>query len=198
MRILFPRFFTRRRTSHRSGDHFRERHKALKSLCAFPHISFRTVCKLLHPVGYADGDLAAAHRADPIIFHSVRRRQAEIALPVPIHMVFPFLREKLDGTVQSLSCLYRLHKPFVGHRDIQQICLSPQLRRRMSIRIRHELEPVQGGNSPVHRRIRRKPCLHGMDMRGQILKALFRRIKPGKRAEHGKMRRPDMRRHIHR
>ena len=85
--------------SGRSSDDFRQRHQTLKRLCIFPDISFRPVREFFYTVGHSDRDLPAAHRADPIIFQCIGRRQAEIAFAVSVHVVLAFLREELDRTV---------------------------------------------------------------------------------------------------
>ena len=54
------------------------------------------------------------------------------------------------------------------------------------------MEGIQGGQSPVHRRIGGKTGFQCMDMTRQILKTFFDGIKPGKGSEQGKMRSPDM------
>ena len=66
----------------------------------------------------------------------------------------------------------------------------------MGIWIRKQAETVQGAHTPVHWRVRRKPCLQSMDMGCQILKALLNCVKPWKGTKQGKVRCPDMGRHI--
>ena len=117
-----------------------------------------------------------------------------MAFAVAVKVILSLFRKEFDGSLKALSLLHRPVKPRVRHLRFQKIGLPSQFRRRMRIRIGNELKAVQGGELPVHRRIRRKPCLHGVNTGRQILKAFFNRFKFGKCPEHGKMRRPDMRR----
>lgn len=81
--------------------------------------------------------------------------------------------------------------------NLKKICLPSQFCRRMGVRIGNQLVRIQSRYPPVHRRIRRKSGLKSMYIGCHILKAFLYRIKPGKCAEHGKMRCPDMSRHIY-
>ena len=112
-------------------------------------------------------------------------------------MVFSLLGEKFNGPLQALSLLDGVVKPLIGAVYIQQVGLPAQLGRGMGVRIGNELQAVQGGQHPIHGRIRGKPRLHRMDVRGQFLKAFLQGIKAGKGSEQGKMRGPDMGRHEH-
>ena len=112
-------------------------------------------------------------------------------------MILAFFREELYGSVKPPACLDSPGQSFIGHGAVQEICLSSQFCRRMSIRIGDQLIPVESGYPPVHRRIRGQSRLHGMDIGRQILKTFLYCIKAGKRAEERKMRRPDMCGDIH-
>ena len=103
--ILFLHFFAGRRTSHRSSDHLRERHKAFKCLCVFAYIPLLPVCQFFHAVRNADRQLSAAHRAFSAVLHCLGRRQAQITFSVTVHMVFAFFWKELYSPMQPLSRL---------------------------------------------------------------------------------------------
>ena len=119
--------------SQRSADQLRQRHPALESCSPRLHIVLRSVRQLFHPVGYADGDLPAAHRAEAAILFRLRRRQTKTAFPVAVHVVFSLLREKFNGSIKSLAFLDGTPQPLVGHLDIEKIGLTAQLGRRVGI-----------------------------------------------------------------
>ena len=114
-----------------------------------------------------------------------------------VKMIFPLLREKLNRSFQSVSCGYGFCQSSVRKWNLKKICLPSQFCRRMGVRIGNQLVRIQSRYPPVHRRIRRKSGLKSMYIGCHILKAFLYRIKSGKSAEHGKMRCPDMSRHIY-
>ena len=50
----------------------------------------------------------------------------------------------------------------------------------MSVGVGDQCKAVQGGETPVHRRVRGETSLKRMDIGGEILKALFDGVKAGK------------------
>ena len=194
--IFFRRLLPRRRNSHGSADYLHKRHQTLEGPPFWQDKSLLPVRKLLHPVHHPDGYFLSAHRASVSIPGSLPGTDAQAAFPVPVKMIFPLLRKKLNGTCQSLSQLYGICQSPIGQFHIQQTGFPSQFCRGMGIGIGYQAETVQRPHAPVHGRIGRKPCLQGMNMGCQIFKALFHGIKSRKSAKHGKMGRPDMGRHI--
>ena len=194
--ITLGSLFPGRRNPRGSGDHLQKGNKAFKRTGLLQDVPLFPVCKLLHPIEHSDGNLLSAHRALAAIFGCFRRTDAQPAFPVPVKMVFPFLREKFYGSCQSFSLLYCPCQPFIGQLYVEEIRLPPQLCRGMGIRIRNQMKTIQCAHPPVHGRVGRKPRLQGMNMRRQILKAFFDGVKARKSSEEGEMGRPDMGRHI--
>ena len=118
-----------------------------------------------------DGTVLYDNRADPAQSDSLLRREAEAAVSVPVQVVLPLLREKLEGPHESASLLERAAKPFISHLDVEQIRLPPQLGRGMRIGIRDQVVAVERRKPPVHRRVGGKPRFERMNVRGQVLKA---------------------------
>ena len=111
-------------------------------------------------------------------------------------MIFAFLREEFYGSFQSLALLDSPVKTLVGQVDIQKIGFPAKLCRGMGIGIGDKPKAIQGGDTPVHGRIGGQACFQRMDLGAEISEAFLHRVKAGERAEQGKMRRPDMGRHI--
>ena len=188
--LLYP--FAGRRPPCGSGDHLRQRDQALKGLSSLRQEALRPVGQLADPVGNAHGHPLFAYRTDPSMALRLQRTHADMAFPVAVKMVLSLLGKKLDGAGQSVPRFHRSLKPRIGQLCIQQVRFSSQLCRRVGVGIGNKLETVQSRKPPVHGRIRRKPCLHRVDMGSQIPEALLHRIEAGTGSEHGKMRRPDM------
>ncbi|OPX86887.1 MAG: hypothetical protein A4E54_01918 [Pelotomaculum sp. PtaB.Bin117] len=79
-----------------------KRNKAFKMLCRRWYEPFFPVCKGFNPVQHSDCDPAAAYRAYASRCFCIRRLPAHLACPVPVIVVFAFLREKLHRAVKFL------------------------------------------------------------------------------------------------
>ena len=136
-------------------DDLRKRYQTFKPLGSRLLVILRPVCHLLNPMGHANGNFPPAYRTDPAVLYCFLRAETKPAFAVPIHVILALFREKFDRPKKSFSSIQCCFQRLVGELGIQKIRLSPELRRRMSVRIRNELKPIQRGHSPVHRRIRR-------------------------------------------
>ena len=148
----------------------------------------RPVCQLVYPVVHADGQFFAAHRADASHCLGFLGRQALAAVPMAVEVVLALLGKKLDGAPEPL-CRAPFQRPGqggVGQVDVQQVGLPPQLVGRMGVGVGDQGEPVQGGDPPVHGRVRGEPGLQGMDIGRQVAKAFLDGVKAGKSAEQGR------------
>ena len=190
--VQFRGFYAGCGKSHGGGDHLRQRNQALIGLGPGLHIPLRPVRQFLRPMIDADGNLLPAHRTAAPELLRLGRRQTEMAFPMPVHMIFPFLGIKLNGSAQAVSRLDSLLQALPGRLPIKEGGLPSQLRRRVGVGAGYQLKIIQHGQPPVHGRIRGKPRLHRVDIQGQIPKTFFHRIKSGKGSQKGKMRRPDM------
>ena len=195
--IRLPHLFPGRAASRRGRDHLRKRNQTFKGLRVRPHIVFRPVRQLLHPVQHADGDLFPADRTAAAKLLRLLRADAEAAFSVAVKMILPFLREKFQRSGKPLSCVHSLRDSGIGQLRLKQRGLPPQLRRGVGVRIGNQKVGIQRGNPPVHGRIRGKPRFQRMDVRRQIPEAFLDGIKTGKSPEQRKMGRPDMSRNVY-
>ena len=143
---------------------------------------------------HADSQLAPAYGAEAAALGRLYRSQADAAVAVPVQVILPLLREKFDRPQEALTRADGVNHSGIGERGIHQVGLPPQLGGGVGVGVGDECEPIQLGDAPVHRRIGREPCLHRVDVRRQVVKALLDGVKVGECAKHGKVRRPDVRR----
>ena len=183
--------------AHAVGQQLGQRHQALEGPRQH-RLLLAAVGQLLHAVRHADGQLAPAHGAAPAQLLRARRLQTHPAGPVPVQMVLPLLREELDGAVKALARLDGALERAIAPPARQQIGLTPQLCRRVRVGIGHQRQPVEQGAAPVHHRVGGQPRLRRAHLPRQVVIALLQRLKPRKRPEQRKMRRPHVRRDVHR
>ncbi len=164
----------------------------LKGLGPWPPGPLRTVGQGLYPVEHADGHRLSADWAVSPGLRRLLRGQAAAAVAVAVQMVLSLLWVKFHRAGQSLPGLQSPAQGGIGGRDVQQIGLPPQLGGGMGVRMGDQLIPVQGGEPPIHGRIRGEPCLQGVDVPAQVAKAGLQAVKAGKGPEHREMGGPDV------
>ena len=137
-----------------------------------------------------------ALRADAARRQGLRRLPADIALAVPVVVVFALLRIELQGAGETLRIARpeRLVDPPVRQLRVETGRLASQLLRRVRVRVRDNGEIVQARQPPVHRRIGRQSRLHREDVGQQILVALLQTVEPRTGPQHREVRCPDVRR----
>ena len=142
-----------------------------------------------------DRDLLAADRADAVVGDRLGRLPADVAVAMAVQVILTLFGEKLDRTrtARRVAAAQRVEQRIVRQLDIEQRGFTPQLWRRMRIRIGNQRVTVQVADTPVHRRIGRQPRLEGKDVRRQVAKTLFDRVKARLGPQHRKPRRPDVR-----
>ena len=191
--IALHGLFRRGRRAGGCGDRLGQGREAFKGLCMFRAEARGPVGKLLHPVFHADGQLFPAYRAQAAARGGLRRGQAHAAVPVSVQVVFALLGEKLDRAAKARPSAQRAHERGVIAFALDQVSLAPEFGRRVRVRVRDQRQPVERGHAPVHRRIGGQAGFDRMDVRGQVVKAFLHAVKARECAEHGKVRRPDVR-----
>ena len=172
--------FALRAASQRGGDNLRQGHQALEVLRPLGAEALRPIGQLLHPVEHPHGQLLPAHRAPPSCRHRLYRRQALAAGPVAVQVVLPLFGEKLQGTQQALAGAQGPAEAVVIGVDVKQIRFTAQFGGRVGVRVGHQLVAVQGGEPPVHGRVGGQAGLQGVDLPGQVPKAVLQAVKAGK------------------
>ena len=191
--IDLPRLAPRCGDAERRADHLRQRHEVLEMLCVFGDKIFGTGSELFESVQDAYRDLFAAYGAFPAVFFRFLRGKPKPAVPMPVKVVFPFLRVEFQRAFKAIP---RFQCPFqrgIGKLRGNKVALPAQLCGRVRVRIGDKRIAVEHGHAAVHRRIGGKPRFQRADMRREVAETLFDTIKPRKGAEQRKMRRPDMR-----
>ena len=191
-KIRFLHAAAGRARAQRGGEQFRQGHKALKRLRPLWPRAFWPESQRLHAVQNADGQPPPAYGAYVAQFARLAGFQANAAVAVPVQMVLALFWIKFQRAAKPLARLDGVRHGGIGKRAIQQIGFPAQLGGRVRIGIGDEREPIQSRHAPVHRRIGREPGFHRVNFARQIAKALFQAIEAGKRAQQGKVRRPDV------
>ncbi len=157
-------------------------------------LAFLPVGQFLHPGHDPYRDRLAALRAEPLVLRRLPRVPAHAAGTVPVEMVLAFLGEELDRAPEPLvlrvgqGAVHTVVRIFT----VKNIGLAAQLRGRMRVGVRHQHEPVELPQPPVHQRVRRQPGLQGEDVPRQVLEALLDGIEPALRPQDREPGRPDM------
>ena len=158
------------------------------------------VRQLHHPVKHAHGKRPAAHRADAAQFAGLGRAEHDVALAVPVHVVFALFRKKFDSAEKArLLRLFRvlqgLEHTLVADGAGKNVGLAAQVLARVGVGIGNQPVVVQGAPQAVHGRIGRQAGFQGENLPGQIAKAVFHSVKAGLGPEQGKPGGPNVRRH---
>ena len=188
-------FCARGRKANGGGDHLRQRDDALKGARLRGAVALFAIRQVFYAVQHADGQLFPAERTAAVRSQRFRWLQAQLAVAVSVKMIFTLLRKKFNRARKACGMrrFYSLCHFSIGKGRVEKIRLSAELLRGMCVRIGDERVIVERGEPPVHRRVGGEAGFHRMNIGRHIPKARFHRIEAGKRAEHGKMRRPDMR-----
>lgn len=164
-----------------------------KGLCARQNEILAARGEFFQPMEHAHRDLLSAHGASAAVCERFLRREPQSARAVPVQMIFSLFGKKFYRSPESFPRFERAFERGIGKRRGDEIAFPAEFCGRMRVRIGNERIAVQGGNAAVHGRIGRQPRFERADVRREISETLLYAFKARKRAEHRKVRRPDMR-----
>ena len=124
-----------------------------EGLCIFGEEVFRPLCELFQPMQHAYGDLFPADGTAAAVTVCLLRRQAQMAVPVSVQVIFSLLREKLKRSGKSLSRFQRFFQRRIRERRVDEIALSAEFCGRMRVRIGDHRVSVEHRHSSVHQGI---------------------------------------------
>src|SRR3990167_2224764 len=138
------------------------------------HIPLLPVGEIVNPVHDADGDRLSADRAEPLAPLSLGRAPPDAAFAVAIVVVFSLCGKKLDREEKLLwiMAFEAVDKIFISGLAVEDVCLARDLARRVSIGIGDQRDSVEGGKTPVHRRVRREARLDSINVGALFFEAL--------------------------
>ena len=123
------------------------------------------VCQLLDAVKNSHRNLFAADRAFSVVFLRFPRREAEIAFPMTVQMIFSLFGKKFQSSRISLSrTVQSLIKSGIREFAVQKGSFPSKLGGGMGIGIGYQPVTVQCGKPPVHRWIGRKTGFQSVNM----------------------------------
>gem|GEM_PF-6242886 len=157
--------------------------------------AFCSIGEISNPMQDAKREGFSTHGAKVLSLKRILRREDHPARTMSIVMILPLLGIELDRSQKS----FRVTRfecgdqpPVARLRQIEQGHLPSELGRRMGVRARDQYQIIEGGDTPIHRRIARQPGLDGEDPLDVFTEARFEGIEPRSRAENGEPGRPDM------
>ena len=150
------------------------------------------VRQLQDPVHHSISQRLVAVGAYPPPGRGLFRGGAQVAGPVAVQMVFPFLGKKLDGPPESFLGAHRPGQVREGGGHLKDIGLPGQFCRGMGVGVGDQKIPVQRTHPPVHGRVGGQPGLQSIDPLRMLLKTLFQGIEAAFGPQHRKPGGPDV------
>ncbi len=151
---------------------------------------FGTVGKRIHPVQDPDGQRPSALRAETVRLPGLARFVADVTLAVTVEVVLALFGEELDRAGETVPGAQRRKHGEVVDVAGERGRLPAEHGRGVRVGVADQAEPVEPGQPPEHRRVRRQAGFQCEDVVGQIDVAVLDRVKTGLGAQHREPRRP--------
>ena len=156
------------------------------------HLGGVPIRKGVNPVKNANGERLPAGRTDPLVSRGFTGMKPNLTFSVAVKVVFPFLREELDGSLKALLMGHCRHHKVVVQRGVKNVGLPSKLGRRMGIGVGNQEIVVERGEAAIHIRVGGKACFQRMDMGCQVVETLLYGFKARFGPEKGKPGCPDV------
>ena len=159
------------------AHNFGQRHQAGKRLGPLGPKARGPVSQRRHPAQHAAGERLSTARTGLAAGRRLFRRHHHFALAVAVGVVLALFGEKLERAKPAGPTLAeRVAHRKVGEIAVEQVGFAPQFFRRMGIGAGDECVAIQGGEAPVHGRVRRETGFDCEDVMREISEAVFDRI----------------------